>query len=367
MKLPPLNQSEDKILDEYLAGKSHLSDAYKKLVIEQPDPATDLAILAASRREVHAGPQRAGTGAKRNWTMPLSIAAVLALSVSLTLMMTEREQKQDEFASQSKPAATSDKPLVASVPQNVVVAEAPSKAKIGSAASVAAPVAKSVPSAAAVGSVAAIPQDKKSSPQNKAESARAPIAPSPKLADRRETDAALPVATARSRAPVEVAKSSADKTVTQSAQAFPQPAGIIADTAPITADAGDVPAASARSAQVAVEAKTSAPPAATAPAPTVVITPAPVAVMAENSRAAGMAAQPQGRAVQNNESATAAAYGAAQTWLAKIEALLREAKTDEAEQTLAEFKQRFPNYVTPESIKAELARQRAALNADPNK
>jgi hypothetical protein len=363
MKAPPLNQSEDKILDEYLAGKSHLSESYKKLVIEQPDPATDLAILAASRREVHAGPQRTGAGMKRNWTMPLSIAAVLALSVSLTLMITEREQKQDEFAAQSKPAATSDKPLVASVPsQKVVVAEAAPKAKMASPQAAAAPAAKSVPS-----SVAAIPQDKKSSPQNKPESARASAAPSPKLAERRETDAAPPVAAARSRAPAELAKSSADKTVTQSAQAFPQPDGVIADTAPITADAGDVPAASARSAQVTAEARVSAPPVAAAPAPTIVIMQAPVAGMAENSRAAGMAAQPQSKAVQNSESATAAAYGAAQTWLAKIEALLREAKTDEAEQTLAEFKQRFPNYVTPESIKAELARQRAALNGDPNK
>ena len=71
---------------------------------EQPPAALDAAILAAARREVSARPQTAGGGgtaapavrSKRNWYVPVSIAAVLVLSVSLVTLV--YEEQGDELA-----------------------------------------------------------------------------------------------------------------------------------------------------------------------------------------------------------------------------------------------------------------------------
>ena len=83
----------------------------------EPPAALDAAILAAARREVGARPQAAGGGeaaapppraahVKRNWYVPVSIAAVLVLSVSLVTLV--HQEKGDELA--QPPAATAPLP-----------------------------------------------------------------------------------------------------------------------------------------------------------------------------------------------------------------------------------------------------------------
>ncbi|MEQ1775196.1 MAG: hypothetical protein ABL891_15570 [Burkholderiales bacterium] len=101
---------------------------------EEPPAALDAAILAAARREVGARPQVvsvAGGGggemptpvvrAKRNWYVPVSIAAVMVLSVSLVLTM--HHEKGDEL---SQPPKTASAPPRSSAP--APAAEAPAAA-----------------------------------------------------------------------------------------------------------------------------------------------------------------------------------------------------------------------------------------------
>jgi hypothetical protein len=87
---------------------------------EEPPAALDAAILAAARRGADARPQLVGGDghasipplrAKRNWYMPVSIAAVLVLSVSLVTLV--HEEKGDELA---QPPGTAGAPSKSSAP-----------------------------------------------------------------------------------------------------------------------------------------------------------------------------------------------------------------------------------------------------------
>ena len=112
---------------------------------EEPPAALDAAILAAARREVSARPQVAGGGAatgvpplraKRNWYVPVSIAAVLVLSVSLVTLV--HEEKGDQLAqpprtasapsTSSAPAPAADAPMAK--PDAMVRDAAPEKPKV---------------------------------------------------------------------------------------------------------------------------------------------------------------------------------------------------------------------------------------------
>lgn len=98
---------------------------------EMPPPEVDAAILAAARREVSARPLATHGGssetpaprAKRNWYVPVSIAAVLVLSVSLVTLV--QEEKGDELAQAPGAESTSSTrpPSAAKVP--AVAASAP--------------------------------------------------------------------------------------------------------------------------------------------------------------------------------------------------------------------------------------------------
>jgi hypothetical protein len=77
-----------------------LAALYRSGADAQPPAHLDDAIRAAARREVAAGPRRA---AIRRWTVPVSLAAVLVLSVSVVTMM--REQGADRTESMIQPPA----------------------------------------------------------------------------------------------------------------------------------------------------------------------------------------------------------------------------------------------------------------------
>src|SRR5690606_8818348 len=74
---------------------------------ELPPPQLDDAIRAAARREVGAGPRRAGP---RRWPVPLSLAAVVVLSVTLVTLM--REQGVDRPQTLTLPAPQQSAPAV---------------------------------------------------------------------------------------------------------------------------------------------------------------------------------------------------------------------------------------------------------------
>jgi hypothetical protein len=77
-----------------------VSQAYRELGAEEPPRALDDAILAAARRETrsHPAPLVAPTG-RRSWLVPVAAAAVLVLTVAVTLHM-QIEQSDIESPSQ---------------------------------------------------------------------------------------------------------------------------------------------------------------------------------------------------------------------------------------------------------------------------
>jgi hypothetical protein len=84
------------------SGMEHdpqLAALYRSGADAEPPAHLDDAIRAAARREVAAGPRRAGI---RRWTVPVSLAAVLVLSVSVVTLM--REQGMDRPESMLEPA-----------------------------------------------------------------------------------------------------------------------------------------------------------------------------------------------------------------------------------------------------------------------
>ncbi len=66
-----------------------LAALYRAAAREEPPPALDDAIRAAARRVVSSRPQRVNSPFIRSWRMPLSIAAVMLLTVSLVTVMRE--------------------------------------------------------------------------------------------------------------------------------------------------------------------------------------------------------------------------------------------------------------------------------------
>jgi hypothetical protein len=74
-----------------------LSARYRELGSEEPPPALDAAILAAAHRAVASRPR----SASRRWMLPVSLAAVLVLSVSITLQVQRERPMGEEYAGPS--------------------------------------------------------------------------------------------------------------------------------------------------------------------------------------------------------------------------------------------------------------------------
>jgi hypothetical protein len=66
-----------------------LAALYREAAQETPPPQLDAAILAAARREAGTGPRPAGGVFPRAWRLPMAVAAVLVLSVSVVALMWE--------------------------------------------------------------------------------------------------------------------------------------------------------------------------------------------------------------------------------------------------------------------------------------
>jgi len=81
-------ENDDRELDRYLRGDSEVSRLYRQGADEQPPPELDARIVAQAHRD--AAPRRAAAGPlARRWTLPVSLAAVVVLSVSVVLLMQE--------------------------------------------------------------------------------------------------------------------------------------------------------------------------------------------------------------------------------------------------------------------------------------
>lgn len=75
-------------------GDPQLSDLYRAAPAENPPERLDAAIQAAARRAVGAQPRAAGGSLLRAWRVPLSIAAVLVMSVSMVTLTVRHQGRQ---------------------------------------------------------------------------------------------------------------------------------------------------------------------------------------------------------------------------------------------------------------------------------
>src|SRR5262245_53713114 len=90
-----------------LAASRELRSRYRAGSQEEPSARVDDAIRAHARRAVGARPRPASSPLGGSWRVPLSIAAVLVLSVTLTVMVTRRERhlpSADQPAAREAPA-----------------------------------------------------------------------------------------------------------------------------------------------------------------------------------------------------------------------------------------------------------------------
>lgn len=282
-----------------------LAQLYRAGSVEEPPAHLDAAIFAAARREVGAKPKRLGASL-RAWRVPVSIAAVIVLSVSLvTLMMEEGADRVTGIPPVVPPAAQPPTPPPAAVKPE-------SRGLIGG--------------------------------QRPAEAAKAPAKLAPELAQRAAAPPAGPVVSQEAPAAVPAPG--------RTAEPFP-------GAGKERREAGDVPRRSAPP-----EAK---PDAASAPradhegvpaAPTRALSapPAPAKAPAEAARARSEAG-----ALRTERQAAAGLQKSAllreldrepaEKWLERIEDLRRQGEAAMAEEVLAEFKRRFPNHALPPGMR----------------
>lgn len=83
-------KTADDGLDSYLRGGSPLSKAYRALPDAEPPAERDQAVLAAARKPATRRARFAFSPFATNWAVPASLAAVLMLTVGLTMFMVER-------------------------------------------------------------------------------------------------------------------------------------------------------------------------------------------------------------------------------------------------------------------------------------
>jgi hypothetical protein len=91
-----MNQHDDSLPDGGAPRLSdpQLSDFYRAAPAENPPERLDAAIQAAARRAVGARPRAAGGSLLRAWRVPLSIAAVLVMSVSMVTLTVRHKGDQ---------------------------------------------------------------------------------------------------------------------------------------------------------------------------------------------------------------------------------------------------------------------------------
>jgi hypothetical protein len=95
-----------------------LARAWRETSREEPAPALDDAIRAAARKAVGAGPRsRAGAPFGGRWRVPLSVAAVVVVSATITLLVAQREERDlSTLGEQAAPPASAPEPLARSQP-----------------------------------------------------------------------------------------------------------------------------------------------------------------------------------------------------------------------------------------------------------
>src|SRR5260221_2943994 len=94
-------------MSEDMDESQPVSRKYRQLAAEQPPPALDEAILAAARRSAEPWARR--------WAVPLSLAAVVVLSVTVRLRI---QQEQGELETPARPTPAAKHPAPTALSEN---------------------------------------------------------------------------------------------------------------------------------------------------------------------------------------------------------------------------------------------------------
>ncbi len=287
-------------------GDPQLGRLYRESAREEPPAHLDAAILAAAHRKVDARPRSIGSSWARSWRLPVSIAAVVVLSVSVVTLMLE--ETDDELV-----------PLRRK-PDTVSQGVAPEKMS-----SPATPVEPAPPAAApAAGSrIEAPSQAEGQRPDTTGPGERPPSVgslPSTPAAEPVPAPAAAPDALAGVPPPSSERRIAPPQTPSAKDR-LPQPAPSALRT-PAAGPGEDrrQPALPARSGRAAAESAGTA-----APRPTVALEKSALVTRFED--------QPPDK------------------WLEQITELRREGRSAEADELLAEFKKRFPDHPLPPALR----------------
>ncbi len=339
--------SEKTLRDDGTERDAGLAALYRAAAREEPPSALDDAIRAAARRSVSSRPQRVSSPFIRSWRVPLSVAAVMLLTVSLVTVMREEAPEVMLPPGGARPFGETDHMRAGPAADAGERATAVPKA-------VAPPAQRSdnvglkppaQPGASGIGL-----RDNSVSPP--ASRSRQDMA----AASRMETDASTAPALAKRATP----------------EAFPGAAGTRDDKMVAPAEVlrqsakEEVPPVPARMAEAttrksaATPAKGPAPAAGAAAEGKVQSKPEPAsadAAMGEPSQArvdAAAVARPSASPPASQMAAgviKSRADLAPDKWLERIDELRRQGRLDEAKASLAEFRKRYPDYELPASLK----------------
>jgi hypothetical protein len=318
-----------------------LDRLYRETVREEPPARLAAAILAAARREVGARP-RAVSPRLRAWRVPVSIAAVVVLSVTLVTLV--REEGGGKLEPPSAADRYSRSAETAPVPPAAVSPDTPEAAK----APAATPAARDD---VALGATASAKIAEEASRPAAGASAGRSAAPEPQAPPRAAAPAPQPFQAApapREQRPVLAADQAAGAGVaTQSAGTrSSEGESSVAPAEPTAVRPSPAARMMQRDRAAASEAAGSMsappPPAASAPAEKPRVRPEARAMQAERplpdtARVAGLLKEFEPQPPEK--------------WLEKIEALKREERKEEADGMLAEFKRRFPNHPLPPGLR----------------
>jgi len=302
-----------------------LAALYRAAAREEPPPALDDAIRAAARRVVSSRPQRVNSPFIRSWRMPLSIAAVMLLTVSLVTVM--REEAPEILsppggvrtvgeADQMRAAPAADAGERASAVPKTLAPAAPRPDSLGLK-----PPAQTGSSGLGLRGNRVSPDPVPGSP-NDMDAAR-----------RMETDAPTTPALAKRALP----------------QAFPEAVDMRDDKGVVAAEKRrqsakeESPASPARAAEGKVNSKSDSVSADIVPR--------------ESSRArvAAAAAVPPSAsapASRNSDTLQPGTDLPPDKWLERIEDLRRQGRLEEAKTSLGVFRKRYPDYELPAALKA---------------
>jgi hypothetical protein len=270
-----------------------VSAVYRTLGEDRPPEALDAAILAASRRAVGAGPRRPGFSLRR-WALPVSVAAVVVLTMSLVVrVQLERPDLESAARMPAAPPAAEKKAAPRDAKAEVDNLSKRSEARL--------PEPKAKASSVAPAASAPAPE----ATQRERQTLRPPAAPAPAAAPPARALVAEP------RAPRSApAQAAAPSQLGAASTVQPGAASSVAGARADHPSSGD-----AASAGRAV----------------------PSAALEDRARASAE------QAGKKDESP--------RDWLERIARLRREGRAKEADESLAEFRRRYPNYEIPKELR----------------